>query len=266
MLRGLLTGAILSSLLLSAPAAAATFDEAVKRGALRICVVESAPYAMKTPRGRWIGHEIDIGQRLATDFGLTPAFVPVSYEDMIGRLNKGDCDLIAASLAVEPAWLREAWFTNPYGQSDVSVVAAGSAPVQQSSLDKEGVSIGVVHGAPAADFAKLKFPLATIEQFPDLISAERALDAGAVAALAHKAPIPRLIAAKAPDRYVVVDGEPLTRTASAFAIRKGDADMLNLLNGWIEARRSDGFLDRTSRYWLTTLDWRERLKPREARK
>lgn len=266
MRRGLVIGAFLGSLLFSVPAAASTFDDAVKRGALRICVVKGAPYAMRTPRGRWIGHEIDIGQRLATDFGLRAEFVPVTYDDMIARLDKGDCELIAASLAIEPVWLRQVWFTLPYGDSDVSVVATGKAPVQLSSLDKAGVVIGVVHGGPAADLAKVKLPLATIEQFPDAVAAERALDGGAINALAHKAPIPRLIAAKAPDRYVVVEGEPLARTASALAIRRGDADMLNLLNGWIEARRSDGFLARTSRYWLTTLDWRERLKPRQASK
>lgn len=82
--------------------------------------------------------------------------------------------------------------------------------------------------------------------------------------LAYKAPIPRLIAARSPEKYVVVAGDPLAGTADAFAIRKGDADLLNLLDGWIEARRSDGFLARTDRYWLTTLDWMERMKPRAS--
>lgn len=266
MRRGWATGVLLGLLLASSGAGAATFDDAVKRGALKVCVVEGAPYAIKTPRGRWIGHEVDIAHRLASDFDLGAEFVPVTYDDMFARLNRGDCDLIAASLAIEPGWLRQAWFTLPYGESDVSIVAAGKAPVQLAALDKTGAVVAVVRGAPAAHFVKLKLPLATIEQFPDLTSAERALDAGAVSALAHKAPVPRLLAAKAPDRYVVIEGEPLAKTASAFAIRKGDADMLNLLNGWIEARRSDGFLARTSRYWLTTLDWTQRLRPREAGK
>ena len=178
----------------------------------------------------------------------------------MGRLAKGDCDLIAASLAIEPDRLRQAWFTRPYGESEVSIVTIGAHKL--ADLDKAGTIIGAVAGTPAADLAKARLPLATIETFPDLIAAERALESGAVMGLAYKAPIPRLIAAKSPEKYIVVAGDPLAGTADAFAIRKGDADLLNLLDGWIEARRSDGFLARTDRYWLTTLDWMERMKPR----
>ncbi|WP_293407722.1 ABC transporter substrate-binding protein [Phenylobacterium sp.] len=264
MRRGLVTGVILSLFTIAAPAMADTLDDAAKRGALKICVVEGAPYALKTPSGRWIGHEIDIGQRLATDFGLAPEFVSGSYADVIGRLNKGECDLIAASLAIEPDRLRQAWFTTPYSETDVSIVVARKAPVRIADLDKADVVIGAVAGAPAILLAKSTLPAATIEVFPDLLAAERALEGGAIVGLAHKAPIPRLLAVKAPDKYAVVEGEPLARTADAFAVRKGDADLLNTLNGWVEARKRDGFLDRTNNYWLSTLDWTERLKPRSA--
>lgn len=263
MRRGLVMGVVFG-LLMAAAAKAETLDEATKRGSLKICVVEGAPYALKTPSGRWIGHEIDIGQRLATDFGLSPEFVAGTYADVIGRLNTGECDLVAASLAIEPDRLRQAWFTTPYSETEVSIVAARKGPVRMADLDKSDVVIGAVAGAPAVLLAKSRLPAATIEVFPDLLAAERALEGGAIAGLAHKAPIPRLVAVKAPGRYAVVEGEPLARTADAFAVRKGDADLLNTLNGWVEARKRDGFLDRTNSYWLATLDWTERLKPRSA--
>lgn len=264
MLRSLVTGAFAGALMLSVPAAADSLDEAIKRGTLRICVVEGAPYAMKTPRGRWIGHEIDIGQRLASDFGMSAEFVPVSYGDMMSRLAKGDCELIAASLAIEPGRLREAWFSIPYSESEVSIVAARKAPVHLADLDKAEVVIGAIAGAPAPLLVRSKAPRATVEEFPDLAAAERALDAGAIAGFAHKSPIPKLAAVRAPNRFAVVEGEPLDRTADAFAVRKGDQDLLNTLNGWVEARKRDGFLARTNQYWLTSLDWMDRLKPRSA--
>lgn len=174
MRHGLLTSAILGLTLLAAGSAGAqTFDAAVKRGTLKVCIVETAPYALKTPRGHWIGHEIDVAKRLSSDFNLTPEFVPVTYEDMMSRLAKGDCDLIAASLAIEPDRLRQAWFTRPYGESEVSIVTAGAHKL--ADLDKAGTIIGAVAGTPAADLAKARLPLATIEIFPDLIAAERAL-------------------------------------------------------------------------------------------
>ncbi|RYF97733.1 MAG: transporter substrate-binding domain-containing protein [Caulobacteraceae bacterium] len=188
MRHGLLTSAILGLTLLAAGSAGAqTFDAAVKRGTLKVCIVETAPYALKTPRGHWIGHEIDVAKRLSSDFNLTPEFVPVTYEDMMSRLAEGDCDLIAASLAIEPDRLRQAWFTRPYGESEVSIVTAGTHKL--ADLDKAGTIIGAVAGTPAADLAKARLPLATIEIFPDLIAAERALESGAVMGLAYKAPM-----------------------------------------------------------------------------
>ena len=264
MRHALVTGAILGLTMLATSAAAQTFDAAVSRGSLKVCIIAGAPYALKSPRGHWIGHEVDIAKRLASDFGLSADFVPVTYGDMMVRLAKGDCDLIAASLAVEPDRLRQAWFTTPYGESDISIVTAGQRATELAGLDKPGVTIGAVAGTPGAHLARAKLPLATIEMFPDLLAAERALHGGAIAGLAYKEPIPRLLAVKTPDKYFVTPGEPLARTADAFAVRKGDADLLNLLNGWVEARRRDGFLARTDAYWLTTLDWMERLKPRAA--
>lgn len=264
MRRSIFTAAVLGLFFVSAPAFAQTFDAAVKRGTLKICTVEGAPYALKSPAGKWIGHEIDIGERLASDFDLAAEFVPATYGDMMGRLDKGDCDLIAAALAIEPPRLRQAWFTTPYGESDVRIVVSRKAPSRLADLDKAGTVIGAVAGTPAVDLAKARLPLATIEEFPDLIAAERALEAGAVVGLAYKAPIPHLIAAKDSAKYVVADGDSLARTADAFAVRRGDADTLNLLNGWVEARTRDGFLAKTDAYWLTTLDWAERLKPRAA--
>jgi polar amino acid transport system substrate-binding protein len=260
-----LTSVFLGLSALAFPAAAGTLEDATARGNLKICIVEGAPYALKTPGGRWIGHEIDVGERLASDFGLAANFVPVGYGEALTRLNKGDCDLVAASLAIEPDRLRQAWFTTPYGESDVAIVAKKGA-ARIADLDKPEVVIGAVRGTPAVDLVRARLPSANVEMFADLIAAERALDAGAVTGLAYKAPIPRLVAVKAPDRYELVEGEPLARTADAIAVRRGDADTLNLVNGWIEARKRDGFLTATSRYWLGTLDWMERLKPKAVTK
>ena len=81
-------------------------------------------------------------------------------------------------------------------------------------------------------------------------------------ALAFKEPVPTLtVASSAPQRYVIASGDPLGRTADAFALRKGDTNMLNFLNGWISARKRDGFLTSTEAYWLKGLDWMARVKP-----
>jgi polar amino acid transport system substrate-binding protein len=47
-----------------------------------------------------------------------------------------------------------------------------------------------------------------------------------------------------------------------MGVKKGEQEMLNLLNAWISARAADKWLSATQKYWFTSLKWRDRVKPR----
>lgn len=261
-LAGLILGSALIASLSASGAAAGGLEDALSRGALRVCTVEAAPFALKTPAGKMIGHEVDIAERLASDLGVSLDLKVVSGPDVLDRLIGGECDLAVSALAIDPGKLLKVWMTNPYSESEIRIVASAKVPFRVDQLNVTDTVVGVVTGTLAADAARSRLPSATFREFPDLIAAQRALDDGAINALAFKEPVPTLTAAAAkPQRYAVGDGPSLARTADAMAIRKGDVNLLNFLNGWISARRRDGFLDSTNAYWLTRVDWMERLKP-----
>jgi polar amino acid transport system substrate-binding protein len=257
----ILGSAVLASIAVS-DATAGGLEDALSRGSLRVCTFEAAPFVLRTPAGKLIGHEVDIAERIASDLGLSLDLKVVQRGEVLDRVNAGDCDLAISALAIDPASLLKVWMTNPYSESDVRVVASAKGPFRTDQLNAPDTVIGVVTGTLAADAARNRLPSATFREFPDLVSAQRALDDGAIKALAFKDPVPTLmVAAAKPQSYAVGDGPPLARTADAMALRKGDMNLLNFLNGWISARRRDGFLDSTGAYWLTRVDWMERLKP-----
>jgi polar amino acid transport system substrate-binding protein len=260
-MKRLLTGLVLAAAAAS-PASAGGLEDALTRGALRVCTVEAAPFVLRTAGGELIGHEVDIAARLASDLGLSLDLKVTSGREVLNRLNAGDCDVAISALAIDPARLVQVWMTNPYSESDIRIVASAKGPFRADQLNVPDSVIGVVTGTLAAEAARTRLPSATFREFPDLLAAQRALDDGAINALAFKEPVPTLtVAAAKPQRYAVGDGPPLARTADAMALRKGDVNLLNFLNGWISARRRDGFLDSTNAYWLTRVDWMERLKP-----
>lgn len=249
----------------AAPAAAGGLEDAIGRGALRVCTVEATPFVMTSPSGELIGHEVDIAARLASDLSLILDLKVVSGRDVLDRLNAGDCDMAVAALGIAPGRLLQAWMTSPYSESDIRVVVTSKAPLQLDQLNVSDTVVGVVTGTLAAEAARNRLPSATFREFPDLISAQKALDDGAINALAFKEPVPTLTVAAAPlQRFAIAAGAPLARTADGMAVRKGDMNLLNFLNGWVAARRRDGFLDANRDYWLTTLDWMQRLKPATA--
>ncbi|MFM1961013.1 MAG: hypothetical protein RL588_2530 [Pseudomonadota bacterium] len=262
-----LSGLILALSLAASPAAAGALEDALGRGALRVCTSEAPPFVIRTPGGELIGHEVDIAGRLASDAGLTLDLRVLPMGEVLDRLNAGECDLAAAALAVSPDKLLKVWMSDPYAETDLQIVASSKAPIRIDQLNVPDTAIGIVSGTMAADAARSRLPEATFREFADLAGAQRALDDGAVNALAFKEPIPSLtVASSAPQRYVVASGDTLGRTADAFALRKGDANMLNFLNGWISARKRDGFLASTDAYWLNSLDWMARVKTLAPRK
>lgn len=260
-MKRLLAGLVLAAAAAS-PASAGGLEDALARGALRVCTVEAAPFALRSAGRELIGHEVDIAARLASDLGLPLDLRVTPGREVLNRLNAGDCDVAISALAIDPVRLVQVWMTNPYSESDIRVVASAKGPFRVDQLNVPDSVIGVVTGTLAAEAARSRLPSATFREFPDLLAAQRALDDGAINALAFKEPVPTLtVAAAKPQRYAVGDGPPLARTADSMALRKGDVNLLNFLNGWISARRRDGFLDSTNAYWLTRVDWMERLKP-----
>jgi polar amino acid transport system substrate-binding protein len=68
-------------------------------------------------------------------------------------------------------------------------------------------------------------------------------------------PTPAIVVRQAPDRLFLPFDEPLQTTTTAAAIRKGDADFLNLLNSWLAYRRDSGWLGDRQDYWFGTTGW-----------
>lgn len=260
-MRKFLAGVLLAAAAAS-PASAGGLEDALARGDLRVCTVEAAPFAFRSGSGELMGREVDIAARLASDLGLKLDIRTIQGPQVLDRLNAGDCDLALSALGIDPSRLLQVWMTNPYAESDIRVVASSKVPFRTDQLNVPDSVVGVVTGTLAADAARSRLASATFREFPDLMAAQKALDDGAINALAFKEPVPTLTAAAAkPQRYAVGNGPPLARTADAMALRKGDMNLLNFLNGWISARRRDGFLDSTDAYWLTRVDWLQRLKP-----
>ena len=64
-----------------------------------------------------------------------------------------------------------------------------------------------------------------------------------------------------PDVVDLPLAEPLIGSSEALAVKKGEQQMLNFLNAWVTARKSDKWLLTTHDYWFTTLDWLQDVAP-----
>jgi polar amino acid transport system substrate-binding protein len=86
----------------------------------------------------------------------------------------------------------------------------------------------------------------------DLIDGE--MD-GAVA----DSPRPQLVGKIFPGKVVALSGEPLATVPAGFGVRRGNMDLVNFLNSWIESRKSNKWLESRRNYWFKNSDWLNRL-------
>lgn len=261
--------ASLSLLLLALSAQAAdkalrNFDAIVASGELRIGVALFTPWTMKNAKGELVGSEIDVGRRLAADMNLKPVFTLVEWDTIIPALNQGDIDVIIGGMAITPARALKVNFSQPYAQSGVTIatnikLTKGLNSVED--LNQPDVAIGVVKDSVADDFTRRRFSKASIKSFPTQEQASDALKRGLIHAYAGSVPTPRFLSLANPD---LIDAPLGSRTLlpynEAFAVRKGDPDLVNFLDAWVMARTADSWLPSVRSHWFESLDWQQDAK------
>ena len=82
---------------------------------------------------------------------------------------------------------------------------------------------------------------------------------GTVHAFISSSPVPEFVSLKNPDKVDLPLKKPLLTTKEAFAIRKGDQEMLNFLNAWIIAHEADEWIGSSHNYWFNSLKWQRQV-------
>jgi len=233
-----------------------------KSGEIKVGVSVLPPWVMQDKKGELIGFEIDIAKQLAKDIGVKAVFKLYQWKQMIPALEKGEVDIIASGLSITPKRALIINYSNPYSSSGYSLVTNLNLTKDFSSikdLNDEKIYITAVKGTISASLVTKVFPKAT----PDLRKTEKEASSAVVNGVVHAfiaaSPIPEFISLKHPDDVDLPLKNPLLTTKEAFAIKKGNQEMLNFLNSWIVAHDADDWIESSHEYWFNSLKWQRQV-------
>jgi ABC-type amino acid transport substrate-binding protein len=199
------------------------------------------------------GVEIDFARSLANEIGRPVEIVQVPFPDLIGELNAGRIDVVMSGMSMTPRRQELVSFTNHY-------LAVGQMALVRKEDDArfagkdwtriEGLSVGFERATTGA-----KYVLGTLKnikpvEFASKEDGLRALKEDKIDVFVHDAPFVWLVAGSphAPNEEVVGRFTPLTDEKLAWAVRKGDDDLLEDLNAvvarWHDSGEIDAVLDR----------------------
>lgn len=239
------------------------FYNILKKGEITVGVSLLPPWVMKNKKGTLVGFEIDIARQLAKDMGVKVRFRQYPWQQMIPALKKGEIDIIASGLSITPQRALEISFSQPYHSSGYSLVSNLELTKDFTSikdLNSDKVYITAMKGTVSAELATKVFPNANIDLRKDEKDAASAVINGSVHALVASSPIPEFISLRHPDKVDLPLKKPLLVTREAFAVRKGNQEMLNYLNSWITAHEADDWIKSSHKYWFKSLKWQRHLE------
>lgn len=223
-----------------------------QRGVLKVGVVPVQPMVMIDDKGELSGYSIDLARRLASDLGVDVQFVPTSWPNVVPDLIGRHFDVIAAGLWVTMPRALVVNFTQPTAVEGIHLVSNQKMTAQWSraaDFNRPDVRIAVDPGTVQAQLARRQFPNAQI--VTDAPNPLEAVQKGLAHATLLPTIAPGLVLELGQGQLRLPLGQPLASTQAAMAIRKGDADFLNLLNTWLSLQREEGWLDERAAFWST---------------
>jgi polar amino acid transport system substrate-binding protein len=211
------------------------------RGVLRVGVKSDAPpFSSLDALGRPAGFEIDLVRlfaRVLFDDDRRVELVPVTTATRFEALQAGRVDLVAATITATEERRKLAELSDPYFMSASLVLVPRASKVEELA-DLGGRRVAVVRGSvQERDVAELQ-SRALLVAVASAAEGARAVKGGQADAFVYDDVV--LLGLAQHDPALRVTGQPIGPRPYAVAARKGDAQLIRWVNGWLAKMRRDG--------------------------
>jgi polar amino acid transport system substrate-binding protein len=220
-------------------------------GILRVGVDDSpSPPLCFGPPGtpEWRGFEVDLLGAIAGKLGVSLRCESAGWDTALAQLQTGRLDLLCRAVAITPERRRLVEFSDPYLETELSLVARRGSPIQGPG-DLIGVVVGVRRATTAEEFVRTHAPAAILRTFDGHAEAYRALSEREVDAVVDHTPIVRHFVSLAPTLRVsgTLEG---TGLQCGMVLASSHATLRSDINRALAALRSDGTWERHHRRWF----------------
>jgi len=213
----------------------------------------NAPLIFESGRGEFCGVEAAFARMLGEELGRQVRFVPMRFDRLIPALQRGEIDIIMSGMTATAQRRSLVEFATPYmasGQGLLVRNARASLFQDPQLLFISPFRIGVEQGAIGEVLALRVHAKSTVVPFATPDRAATALLSDRVDVVLHDAPVLWHTTARNPTADYLVIPRLLSSETLAWAVRRGDSQLLGKVNSAIAKWCANGMLDRTLRSHL----------------
>jgi ABC-type amino acid transport substrate-binding protein len=215
----------------------------VSSGKLTVC--SDTPYEPFEfeKNGKDVGYDMDILRAIATDNKLDLEVKDLPFDGILGSLAAGDCDVVGSAVTINDERAKQVDFSKPYFDADQSLLVKAADKDKYAKLeDLAGKTIGVQSSTTGKTYAEAHTPEgATIKSFDDATGLFGAIASDQIAAILQDLPV-NAYRATQDDSLVVTQTFP-TGEQYGFAVRKGNSDVLALIDDGLASLKDSGKFD-----------------------
>ncbi|MEK3935338.1 transporter substrate-binding domain-containing protein [Sporosarcina sp. FSL W7-1349] len=209
-------------------------------------------FGLKNPSsGEVEGFDIDIAKQLAKSILGDESkieLVEVTSKTRMPLLNKGDIDMIVATMTITEERKKEVDFTDVYFEAGQSLLVKKGSPIQSIEDLNSKTTVLAVKGSTSTDNIREKAPEAPVLEFENYAEAFTALKAGQGDTLTTDNSI--LLGMASEDNNYELVGGTFTDEPYGIAVKKGETELLDALNAALKELHESGEFDNIYNNWF----------------
>ena len=201
-----------------------------------------------------MGFNVEMAHMLAQELGVGLEFVPITRGTrMAEQLQTGYCDIVMAAVAVTPERAQTMAFSTSYMDQTLAFIVKDHRRQGFSSLDAvrrlKAPRIGVPDVPYYINKMRAYLPQATLVVLPSIrdFFATRGEDLEAFVFSAEAGSAWTLLY---PAYTVAIPQPDVLAIPLAYPMARGDAELVSLINTWIELKQKDNTIAALYDYWI----------------
>ncbi len=235
------------------PAPVSRIDQIKKNGKLILATGNYRPFEYHDEKtNKIIGYDIDVAEAIAKKIGVPLVIQEMQFTGLIPSLQNGQADFVIAAMYITPQRREIVDFAEPYMDTGMTVVVRKDDNSIKGPNDLNGKTVGVKAGATSEKVVQdmnAKGAKITIKSYKETVDHNLDLQNGRLDAAVNDL-LNQLEYNKTNPALKVV-GEPFTKAQLGIAVKKGDKELLDLINTVLKELKQSGESDKLYKKWLT---------------
>jgi polar amino acid transport system substrate-binding protein len=221
------------------------------------------PFELKNQKGEIIGFDVDMANRMAKAMGVELELVDTAWDGIIPALLTGKFDVIMSGMTLTQERNMSINFAPPYiviGQSILIKKDLAGTVKTYKDLNDAKYTIASKLGTTGEQATKRMIPNAKYISYETEQEGVLELVNGKIDAFIYDLPYNTVAVGQKGQGKIVHLDTPFTFEPLAWAVRKGDPDILNWMENFMYQIKNDGTYDKIYHKWFQDDTWLKEIQ------